>query len=374
MGEYQPRYIRTLYDAAACYYLTKGTAWYDRKVYIDVLKLMLKAKRNGINEVSEEDINSYLLKRCGQYSKRVQNFLKSRGQGYYIVRFFWHAGLIVPGRRRKCWKLSSAGAALAEAVERDETMFVLTLRDIALRMKPFRVFLEYVRSKGHVSSLSDVKRELGDEMLYWTSMFSRFGLETRSRSTQGVRKPFNGFVDRELIVPLLEDVGLLKRGTKGYTVTSPTHREDHEVIKTRPREPLIHAAYVTTAMNSADTLYIVSPWFYGEEVVNALAEAVLSCKSVEEVVIVTRSGNAGRGAGQLAKKVAKAAKVTHYIHKTLHAKVVASVKICTESSANLTPTSLFRNYEVGTLYWTPPNDILAAVEAIVSTAEKTHTP
>ncbi len=252
------------------------------------------------------------------------------------------------------------------------------LYSAAVKWSPIKVMLTYLHLKGE-AKIQDIVSDLGSDMLYWTKIMSDFGFKIRRKA---VKKPFNDFVVRECLKPLAEQLclvessnGKMKLTEMGRQVILKTSTAEWEIIRSRPREPLIYAATVSTILDTSQAT-MVSPWI-DVKTAKTLTSGLKKHSSIQQLRIIVRKPNPetrkaikiiSEEISQLGASVqVRATPVRGPL--TLHAKTTVTANQATITSANLQYTSLWKNFELGVYYKQTPEELSNLIEDLWETAQ-----
>jgi len=344
--------ISRLYYAARIYFSSYGIAWFDLETFLKLLNFI--ERKRTVNAI---ELSHFLQK------ESFSSFAKTGKEGYYFIRLLWHLGLLVKEVGRN-YHLSTYGKHILEELHKNPEERLEITRNIFRRWSPLITFLTYLKLHGPKKQ-KEIALELGNEMKYWTSMLYQLGITKKGN----IAKPYNNFVISSLFVPLaLElDLGIKKRGKIKLTREGDQFVRDYgeipQIIRTMPGDYTIYAG-VADVLYDAEEPVIVSPWVNGtlKNMVEVIGEVN---QNLNKLTIVVRDTLKNRKFIKELENNSFDLEVRSY--RNLHSKMTVNCDgPAIESSANLLATSLKRNYEVGTYYPKTPEELLLAVEELVS--------
>ncbi len=340
------KHVRSLYEAAKIYYQSRGIAWFNLEAIDRVIGFL--AESSGF--VSSSAVNAAGV-------LQGLRLARTGREAGYILKFLWHVGFLSCrySRGRFEYRLNAAGHRYyrRRLQQGSEAALSQLYYAVTSRWAPLLKALEYLRAKGR-ASVRDIVRDLGGEMEYWTSIMSNFGFEV-----QPVKKPYNEFVVRNLLIPLMQEFGLIEARGGGYELTEQARhvlekaRKDYDVVRTRPQEPLIYAAICDMLL--AREAILVSPWIdeaTARSIVKGVLKGVGKYTELSELRVVTRRpDDKTRRALRVLRELEDYVELEMgYLTRrevSLHAKIYLSERAATVTSANLLQRSLWRNFEVG---------------------------
>jgi len=352
-----------LHSAARAYYEGFGIAWVTIEALMRVLGFLAD---NPGNFFSSREVEACL--------KGVSKFAKTGREASFFLRLLWHLGLTSSRPKVKGnilsfeYKISTAGLRLWQAYIKRKALALTILRSKVLQWGPAKLLIAYLCSK-KAAKPEDIVNDLGNDMKYWTNIMLNLGLKVHSR--RPVKKPFNNFVVKNGLLPLLEELGVIEKLNDKYAIVREFYSEsrfaEFEILRTRPNEPIILSSILSIIL-TGERVYIISPWI-DDYAIAIVLKALKQAEKIKNLIIVTR-----RESKRRIDKLMKEARseltflnITCKEHNTLHAKLYIDINgPALETSANLTKTSLIRNYETGTYYHITPIDLLALAEDIVS--------
>ena len=346
--------ISSLYEAAKIYFQSRGIAWFNLKAIDRVVRFLAQ----NPNFIDSTTVNN------AEILTGLKLARKGREAGY-ILKFLWYIGFLNCKylKGKFYYKLNTTGWKYYKLRYQQDprTAFTYLYHIVTTGWEPLLKTLEYIESKKRTSA-EDIENDLGGEMKYWTGIMANFGFKVKP-----VKKPYNNFVIKTTLIPLMRELGLIEEENRKYSVTEQGKhvleraRREYDVIRTRPREPLIYAAICNVLLAKEST--IISPWIDQEtaqNIVNGILQGTNKYTKITTLRIITKRPD------QKTKSALKTlAKLKNHIEVeagyitgqqvSLHAKTYHSEKTAIITSANLLRQSLWKNFELGIhLYQTPP--------------------
>jgi len=259
----------------------------------------------------------------------------------------------------------------------EELITTISLRII--EWFPTRLLLRFIADKGGEISSEEVINNLGKLMKTITSKYSPIMSEILGLSRinkNGVMKPFNRHVVEAVLFKLLKNIGILQ-GTQrrvrltdiGWMIASQTHSNfDHLVVTTEPEYPqigVVITAIAGTKIQSNNLIF--ATYSIDLRVVDHILQ--LAKKALNNKITFIM----GPPAKQYSKRILY--KCRRYdirckllCTQELHAKVYINNKYILLTSANLTRAGLARNYEVGVLLSSIPQNFALFTSILYATA------
>lgn len=169
----------------------------------------------------------------------------------YFLRMMWYLGFVKSDGDR--WSLTSFGMSYCRSKSP-----ALLLRTVE-RWYPALFFLDCVLRE-RIKRVKDIENTLGADMKYWTTVMNKLGFNVRP----GIRKPYNDFVIKNLIIPLLEHVGLVVRSGGLIHATAQAQslvarlQQQFTLVCFAPKDPVLFGAVYDLAMQSRHTTVVTT--------------------------------------------------------------------------------------------------------------------
>ena len=348
------QYIKSLYEAAKIYLQSRGIAWFNLEALTRIVKFLVQTRTYVYSTQIDE----------AQVLKGLK-FTKTGREAGYLLKFLWYIGFLSCKYQNNkfYYKLNSSGWQYYKLLETSpHKAFLHLYTNIVEKWEPLLKLIEYL-SQRKSATPDQIVEDLGGDMMYWTKIMTNFGFKVKQT---GVRKPYNNFVTRALLIPLAEELGLIEKTDNKIKLTQQAKelpylkKKEYDVIRTRPKDPLIYAAVCNILLEEEAT--VITPWIdhtTAQNLTKGIIAGLNKYTKLKHLKIITREPKRK----DMKKAVETLLSLKDYIeveartaqHRPLHAKTTIGTNTAIITSANLIHTSLWRNFELGILFHqTPP--------------------